>query len=314
MVVLSAAQDEKMTVTWDVLGIGTAAVDDLLLVERFPEADSKVNILESIRQGGGQTATAMVAAARQGARAAFCCRLGFDDLSLFTMTELEKEGVDTSPCHQDEEGSPYHSIIIVDTQKHTRTILHSGGNVSPPPRLITPELISRTRVLFVDDNSSQAGIKAARIARSLGIPVIADVEPDPPPELATLLPLIDHLVIGNELAHTLSAKDTEAEMATALCSVQRACCVVTAGENGCWYAQRGMPAVHVPGNQVSVVDTTGCGDVFHGVYAAAIARGESIADAVTLANASAALKSTRPGGRLGIPDLETARALIRSEH
>lgn len=57
-----------MTLTWDVFGIGTAAVDDLLLVERYPEADSKVNILESMRQGGGQTATAMVAAARQGAR------------------------------------------------------------------------------------------------------------------------------------------------------------------------------------------------------------------------------------------------------
>ncbi len=295
-----------MAAIWDVLGIGTAAVDDLLLVERFPQPDSKVDILESLRQGGGQTATAMAAAARQGSRAAFCCRLGFDDLSTFTIAELEREGVDCSLCHQDESGNPYHSIIIVDTQDHTRTILHSGGNVSPPPYIITAELICRTRVLFMDDNSGQAGIKAANLARSLGIPVIADVEPDPPADVVELLPLIDHLVVGRELAAALTGKESEADMVTALSSAQRTCCVVTAGENGCWYSEMGKPAVHVPGFQVAVVDTTGCGDVFHGVYAASIARGESIADAVLLANASAAMKATRPGGRLGIPDLKTA--------
>jgi len=301
-----------MTITWDILGIGTAAVDDLLLVERFPEPDSKVDILESLRQGGGQTATAMAAAARQGARAAFCCRLGFDDLSLFTLAELKKEGVDCSACQQDAEGSPYHSIIIVDTRDHTRTILHSGGNVSPPPQIITEALVSRAKVLFVDDNSGPGGIKAATIARSLGMPVIADVEPDPPGELEQLLPLIDHLVIGSEMARTLSGKVHEADMATALCGLQRTCCVVTAGENGCWYAEKGKPAVHVPGFQVDVVDTTGCGDVFHGAYSAAIARGAKVSEAVLLANASAALKATRPGGRLGIPDLLTARTFIHN--
>ncbi len=41
-----------MVICRDVLGIGTAAVDDLLLVERFPQPDSKVDILESYRPGG----------------------------------------------------------------------------------------------------------------------------------------------------------------------------------------------------------------------------------------------------------------------
>ena len=295
---------------WDVLGIGTAAVDDLLLVERFPVPDSKVDILESYRQGGGQTATAMAAAARQGARTAFCCRLGHDELSLFTIAELEKEGVNCTSCVQDGEGSPYHSVIIVDTHERTRTILHSGGNVSPPPEIITREFINQTRVLFIDDNSGRAGIKAAGIAHVLGIPVIADVEPNPPAETAELLPLIDHLVIGREIAATLSGKENEAEMATALCGSVRPCCVVTAGEKGCWYSENGAPAVHVPGFRVEVVDTTGCGDVFHGAYAAAIARGEEIASAVMLANASAAIKATRPGGRMGIPDLVAVRKYL----
>ena len=299
-----------MAAKWDILGIGTAAVDDLLLVKKFPRPDSKVDILESNRQGGGQTATALVAAARQGVKSAFCCHLGYDELSLFTIRELEKEGVDCSPCVKTEEGNPYHSIIIVDQSSQTRTILHSGGNVCPPADVITSELISRARFLFVDDNSRGSGIKAANIARSLGIPVIADVEPDPPPEYLGLLPLIDHLVIGRELAAALSDKDSLPEMAACLCGKDRTCCIVTAGEEGCWYSLRGEPAVYAPGFKVEVVDTTGCGDVFHGAYAAALARGEEIPRAVKYANASAALKATRLGGRRGVPDLETVRRFL----
>ncbi len=51
-----------------------------------------------------------------------------------------------------------------------------------------------------------------------------------------------------------------------------------------------------------VVDTTGCGDVFHGAYAAAIARGAGTRAAIRLASAAAGMKATRPGGRAGIPD------------
>jgi len=303
---------ETTAKTWDVIGIGTAAVDDLLLVEDFPKPDSKVDILESTRQGGGQTATAMAAAARHEARAAFCCNLGFDDFSVFTMRELEKEGVDCSPCILTATGSPYHSTIIVDLKHHSRTILHTGGNVAPPDDHITQELIGRAKVLFLDDNSRLAGVKAAAIARKLGIPVIADFEPDPPPEYEKLLALIDHLVVGKEFAGWLSGEKTEAAMAEALVTQERSCCVVTAGERGCWYCTRGTRAVHAPGFAVQVVDTTGCGDVFHGVYAAAVARGEPVARAVRLANASAALKATQPGGRLGIPTLAQAEAFIRS--
>ena len=299
-----------MASKWDILGIGTAAVDDLLLVEEFPRPESKVDILESTRQGGGQTATAMVAAARQGVKAAFCCHLGFDDLSLYTIRELEKEGVDCSPCVQSEEGNPFHSTIIVDQSQQTRTILHSGGNLCPPENVITAAMISFARYLFIDDNSRNSGIKAARIARSLGIPVIADVEPDPPPEYMEMLPLVDHLVIGRELAASLSGKTNLPDMVTSLCGKDRTCCIVTAGDEGCWYSIHGEPAMHATGYQVGVIDTTGCGDVFHGAYAAALARGESIAQAVKLANASAALKATKLGGRLGIPDLTTLQRFL----
>ena len=57
-----------MSVRWDVLGIGVSAVDDLVYVDQYPEPDSKLPVKRSLRQLGGVTAMALVAAARMGAR------------------------------------------------------------------------------------------------------------------------------------------------------------------------------------------------------------------------------------------------------
>jgi sulfofructose kinase len=54
-----------------------------------------------------------------------------------------------------------------------------------------------------------------------------------------------------------------------------------------------------------VVDTTGCGDVFHGAYAASLTQGESVSQAVRVATVAAGLKATQPGGRDGIPNHAT---------
>jgi ribokinase len=97
-----------------------------------------------------------------------------------------------------------------------------------------------------------------------------------------------------------------AAMVRALSRRERACTVVTAGEQGCWYAEGSAEVSHCPALKVAAVDTTGCGDVFHGAYAAWIARGESVPAAVTAATTTAGFKATQPGGRTGIP----ARAVI----
>ena len=80
----------------------------------------------------------------------------------------------------------------------------------------------------------------------------------------------------------------------------------------CWYAAAGVPVEHVPALKVDVVDTTGCGDVFHGAYAAGLAAGLPLAERVRLASAAAALKATRAGGQAGIPTRRTVEAFLRT--
>jgi sulfofructose kinase len=65
--------------------------------------------------------------------------------------------------------------------------------------------------------------------------------------------------------------------------------------------------------EVEVVDTLGAGDVFHGAYALAIAQGGTIGEAMRFASAAAALKCSRPGGRLGAPTREEVIAFLANQ-
>ena len=303
-----------MNPRWDVLGFGAVAVDDLLYVDHYPPPNSKVEVRAERRQGGGLTGTALVAAARLGARAAYCGVLGDDELSRFTIQEFEREGIDCSPILYRAEARPIHSVIIVDQSNGGRNIFFSmAGVIERRPEEMTDDLISSCRVLFVDHKVVAGGLRAIALAHRHGIPVVGDVEDETAPGVPELMDQMDHLIVGLELARRVTGKEDPAAMVRALMRPGRACAVVTAGEQGAWYLERGGEVRHVPALKVRVADTTGCGDVFHGAYAACIARGDGVSTAVRVATAAAGLKATQPGGRTGIPDRATVERFL-AEH
>ena len=81
----------------------------------------------------------------------------------------------------------------------------------------------------------------------------------------------------------------------------RAAMVLTAGEGGGIVMHDGLLRRYRAVPTRNAVDPTGAGDVFHGAYAACIAQGESIDQAILIATTAASLKATKPGGRAGIP-------------
>lgn len=70
---------------------------------------------------------------------------------------------------------------------------------------------------------------------------------------------------------------------------------------------------HVPGYKVRAVDTTAAGDTFNAGFAAGLAMGMSIREAVKLANAAGAMAVTQLGAQGGMPTLEQAQALMGKE-
>ncbi len=288
--------------TFDILGFGAVAVDDLLYVDEFPRPDQKMHVLKRERQGGGNTGTALVAAARLGARCAYVGRLGDDELSRSAIQNFRREGIDTQHVARRPDGRPFHSTIIVDQKQHTRTILASlDGVAGADPSLPDPRLIREARVLLIDHHGIEGTLRAVRLAREAKVAVVADFERDPGWPFTELLAQVDHLIVSEQFAAELSGEKDPALAARRLWTEDRSAVVVTCGASGCWYSANGANVVHHAAFPVPVVDTTGCGDVFHGAYAAALAKGADLPSRIAIASATAALKATQPGGQAGCP-------------
>lgn len=304
-----------MPLRLDVLGLGAVAVDDLLYVDEYPPPDQKVRVGRRLRQCGGLTGTALVAAARLGARCAYAGVLGEEELSQFVIEALTREGIDLEHRVRRADARPAHSTIIVDQTHETRTIFCSlGGSIGADPDLPEPELIRSSRVLLIDHHGLEGTLRAVRIARASGVHIVADFERNPGPPFEEILALVDHLILSERFARELTGQSDPASSAARLWTPGRKAVVVTCGSAGCWlrFETRDDRPRHHPAFPVNVVDTTGCGDVFHGAYAAGLAEGKNIEECIRLASAAAALKATRYGGQDGIPRREAVEAFLAS--
>lgn len=297
----------------DVLGLGATAVDHLIYVPSYPPPNVKSHVLRSERQCGGLTATALVAASRLGVSCAYAGMLGHDEASQFVAEALRREGIDLSHLVVCEDAGPIRSVIIVGTDRGTRNVfpehpLRCGAHPDLPPA----EVIRDARVLLVDHVGIAGMLRAARIAREFGIPVVSDVERDLP-GCYELLALVDHVVMSWEFAQTLTGANSPQEATLRLWAAGRAVVAVTQGEEGCFFSDDGRQVHHQPAFRVQVVDTTGCGDVFHGAYCAALAMGMPTAERIRFASAVAALKATRAGGQAGAPTLSQTLQFLRGQ-
>jgi sugar/nucleoside kinase (ribokinase family) len=291
-------------VSLDILGLGCVAVDDLLYLAAYPAADTKVPVRRRERQCGGLTATALVAASRLGASCAYAGVLGFDEASQFVVDTLQREQIDVRYLRRHPEARPIRSTILVDESCLTRTILFDlAGSVGADPDWPTEQVIRSARLLYVDHYGIEGMIRAATIAHTASIPVVADLERNEWPGFDRLLTLVDHLIVSHDFAVKLTGQSDPARVVDKLWTEGRQSVVVTRGPEGCWYRGRSVGISHHPAFAVEAVDSTGCGDVFHGAYAAALARGLELPQRIRFASAAAALKATRHGAQAGIPPL-----------
>jgi len=299
----------------DVLGLGAVAVDDLLFLEKFPRPDSKMEIQKCERHAGGLSGTALVAARRMGRSCAYAGTLGEDELSRFIIDGFIAEGISVDSLVAVEGARPFHSTILVDTSARTRTILYSAQNVIGASATAPSEDVIRdSRVLLVDHTGLTGMIRAARVAHAAGIPVVADFEHEDEAGLfGEILSLADHLILPFDFAHAISGAREPSEIVDVLWSPGRKAVVITQGERGSWYRTQEEPGrfFHQPAFSVDVVDTNGCGDVFHGVYASGLSENRSAAERIRFAACVAAMKATHAGGQAGIPSRAEADAFFK---
>lgn len=296
---------------YDCLGLGVNAVDYLCILDPYPHLDDKVDVKKSSVQGGGPVPTAMVTLAKLGAKVCYVGKVGDDPEGEFVASQLEKEAVDTRYLVVDKKVKTSRAFIWVDKGSGKRTVVLDRHKKNCLERSELRFLNSvSTRFVHLDAREPDINILVARWAREQNAEVCLDVG-SLRDGVEEVFPFVDHLIVSTRFACGFTATSDPSEACRVLMREGFKTVVVTVGEEGCICGADGK-FFHSPGFRVKVVDTTGAGDVFHGAFIYGLLKKWSLKRTARFANACAAMKCRKLGGRAGIPILREVEGFMGS--
>jgi sulfofructose kinase len=302
---------------FDVLGIGRPYADTLVPVPHLPTADEVLSVEGIEQQGGGPVPTALVTVGKLGRSAAIWGRVSADHYGEFLRQDFIHHGVDTTYLQSCPGYNPALAVILVDRATGTRAILHHQGNVPLPTAVdISADVVRECRILHLSGSYMLAEIEAARLAKAAGVLVSLDGGAGLwKTGMDRLVSQADVLVAARHFAEQAADCSSLAACAQALMSRGPRTVVITDGADGSHGWTFDGRYYYQPAFSVTVVDTTGAGDVYHGAFLFGLLNDWPLPRMMAFASATAALKCTRVGGRAGIPTLsELEQFLNRVSH
>ncbi|HSJ01613.1 MAG TPA: PfkB family carbohydrate kinase [Verrucomicrobium sp.] len=252
-----------------VVGIGAATWDRFMIVPELPGTEGVTQSLGSTEQGGGPVATALCTLAALGQPAELLDVQGDDPLGETILSELSSYGVRTRHVVRHSGAKSAHAQILVREIDGARHIIFSPSTAS---ELGFGEslkiLLSKARLLHLNGRHEAAAREGAAAAKASGVTVSFDGG------AGRYRDSIRDLVLASDLrilAKDFSLQFTKAKSieaaATTLLSDSPRLLVITDGLQGSWIWPRHEAPFHCPAFPVAdVVDTTGCGDVYHGAF------------------------------------------------
>jgi sulfofructose kinase len=295
------------TKQFDVVGLGASTLDVITLVDHFPTGRETQQALAMTIQGGGPVATAVVAVSRLGGKSAMIDSVGHDWAAGLVLEGFRSEKVDTDliECHAGYTTSISH--ILVSAREGARAIMWLPSSV-PDLTLSEPQKAAIQSARFVHLNGRHWGacLEAVGLARERGVKISFDGGANRfRPELRSLVPLTDVCIVAKDFAEKYTSEEDISRSAELLLREGPEIVAVTDGINGSWISTKEGLSVHQPAFPFAApVDTTGCGDSYHGGFLAGLLRGFPPERAATIASAVAALNSQHLGGRAGIPGFD----------
>ena len=296
------------------VGFGVNALDLIAVIDGFPEPDTKAQFREFDVQGGGMTATAMVACARLGLRARYIGKIGADLWSRLRSATLSQEGVDVRGVIRVKDSPGHVSLVLADRGTGQRTLFFRR----PAAYAINPAELDRTLSRRVGCCTWTASMPTRRCGPSTG-PATAGMRITMDgerivPGIEHVWPRVDLLVCNPRFLAAVDRQHRAGGRTARAGGAGPSRVAVTLAEHGVLALTDGR-FIRVPGFPVVPVDTNGAGDVFHGACAVGELRSWPFEWTLTFANAVAAMKCRALGGRAGIPNLgEVVRFLADRGH
>lgn len=300
-----------------ILIFGSINMDLVARTPRLPLPGETLTGHQFTTVPGGKGANQAIAAARLGVPTQITGRVGGDSFGQALLESLQASGVDRSLVRVDESTSSGIAVIEVDDAGENHIIIIPGANGQvdcTDVERMQPLLPQAKALLLQLEIPMAAVVAAAQAAQTAGVTVILDPAPaqsELPDELYNAVDILTPNQVEASQLVGFSVKDAETATTAAGILRQRGVgtVIVKLGSQGTLCATADE-TIWTPAFQVQAVDTTAAGDAFNGGFAAALAEGLSLQQAVDWGTAIAALSVTKAGAQPSMPHRAEVEAFL----
>src|SRR6516162_7391253 len=286
-----------------ILVFGSINVDLIIPVPHLPHPGETVLGSDYSILPGGKGANQALAARRAGASVMLAGAVGTDTFADIALGQLRREGVDTRLIHIVEQPTGC-AAIMVSTGGENAIAVAPGANASVRADRVPDELLAADTTLVaqmeVPPEETEILIRRVRARGGCSVLNLAPALPIDP----ALLRNLDFVVANEGEAATLGTDPAW------LAHLPHRAFVVTRGAAGAIAFLRGGETIKVPALPIEPVDTTGAGDTFVGVLAAALDLGSTLEEALPRASAAAGLACLARGAQNAMPDAAAITAAV----
>lgn len=293
---------------------GSINIDLIMQMKRFPAPGETVITPAYEWLPGGKGMNQAVAAARAGAKVAIVGKVGDDGFGTRALNTMRREGISTSGVVQSDTLPTGCATIFIDETGESQVVVASGANGDVSSEQLPDDVLKDGNVLLMQmELKEEANWPVLERASKAGATTILNLAPAkslPREALNHLDYLIVNRLEAEQIAEKLGLKIENDAMKLAHV-LSRNCgltCIITLSGNGSVAVEgdKGwrLPALNVP----DVVDTTGSGDTYCGVFAAAIHQKLSLPDAMRRASVAGSLSVRGKGAQTAMPYVDDIAA------
>ena len=304
-----------------VLVFGSVVADMVFPLPHLPRPGETVLGEEMRVLPGGKGANQAAAAAKDSASVAFAGAVGSDALAEAAQAGLRAAGVDLSRMATVAAATGC-AAVCVDARGQNQIAVAAGANSwALATQVEDAALGAGTTLLLQMEVPPVETVEIIRRARKAGALVLLNLAPALPLPVEVLR-LVDVLVVNEAEATWLMGhlgldpatrdfdEPASADLREAMAAPDGMAVVVTRGERGLDATSAEGERINFGTAEVKVKDTTGAGDCFCGVLAAALDRDEAFPDALWRAMLAATLSCTRQGAAVSFPDAAETDAFL----
>jgi sulfofructose kinase len=292
--------------------VGNVVRDEVFYVDVLPSAGIKIDVLRYEERLGGPAATAAVAIAHLGGRADYWGRIGKDAIGDAVLRALTRHNVNHSGVIVYPDGRTTRAVVTVDRKGERSIMVDRLGLPGDAVRLLT-DIPDDTSVVLADTRWPAGAAAVLDNARDRRLPCVLDADGGSRDAIAALIEKADHVIFSVQGITELAGEGRPIDQLRRVAYLAPRTLAVTCGAEGSVWLIGGEITV-VPAIAVTVRDTTGCGDVFHGAYALALGEGQSVLQSARFATATAALKAARGNGWEGMPGRRSVLEILSREN